>query len=78
MTQLPPVPRSGTPEEVEEAFKARRRWRAKRDEEARGKIRVLKRNIRRLSMLEVDGLIAIIEKHCPELLRPDEDRPPNE
>ena len=76
MTQIPPIPpllSDGTLEERQEAGQARRRWRAKRDEEARGKIRVLKLNIRRLSMFEVFGLIAIIEKRCPELLRPDKD-----
>jgi hypothetical protein len=73
---IPPVPPDGTPEERQEAFQARRRWRAKRDDDLRSKIKRLKRNIRRLSMFEAYGLIAIIEEHCPELIRPDDDRPP--
>ncbi len=73
---LPPVPPDGTPEERQEAFEARRLWRAKRDEEIRAKIKRLKRNIRRLSIVEAYGLLAILEERCPELIRLDDDRPP--
>ena len=72
---IPQVPPDGTPEERHEAFEARRRWRAKRDVELRLKIKRLKRNIGRLSGFEAYGLIAIIEEHCPKLLRPDDARP---
>jgi len=30
--------------------------------------------IRRLSVLEASGLIAILEEHCPDLVRMDEDQ----
>ncbi len=73
---IPPFPPDGTLEERQEAFEARRRWRAKRDDDLRAKIKRLKRNIRRLSMFEAYGLIAIIEEHRPELIRLDDDRPP--
>lgn len=78
MSELPPVPPDGTLEERAEAFRARQRWRAKRDDELRMKVKHLKRKLRRLSLCDAYILIAIIEEHCPELIRPDDDSHPTE
>ena len=73
MKGLPPAPpKDATREEKDARFRERAEWRAARDLETHRKIKRLVWMIRhRLSFYEKEGLVRILDEHCPEIF--DED-----